>query len=192
MCEELSRFNPIKSLSVDLCMDYSAATHELGSGRCLPPRLLDSTQHPAGLLSLSRSQQASRAAEPEEPVPTEPAVSPSGTTVCRARLGACRLHPGSDQPGLRIWSTVVCPPGGSPAPQPQQVARVSSAAGSATGRSISSASVDANSLNLKLPVPFGIAPLNVAQLPLQAGAPYASVPRTTGLTSYGTPQIQRR
>lgn len=114
MCEELSRFNPIKSLSVDLCMDYSAATHELGSGRCLPPRLLDSTQHPAGLLSLSRSQQASRAAEPEEPVPTEPAVSPSGTTVCRARLGACRLHPGSDQPGLRIWSTVVCPPGGSP------------------------------------------------------------------------------
>ncbi|EDX10679.1 GD12494 [Drosophila simulans] len=72
------------------------------------------------------------------------------------------------------------------------VARVSAAAGSATGRSISSASVDANSLNLKLPVPFGIAPLNVAQLPLQAGAPYASVPRTTGLTSYGTPQIQRR
>ncbi|XP_016983021.2 uncharacterized protein LOC108047378 [Drosophila rhopaloa] len=70
----------------------------------------------------------------------------------------------------------------------QQVARSS---GSVTGRSIASA-VDANSLNLKLPVPFGIAPLNVAQLPLQAGAPYASVPRTTGLTSYGTPQIQRR
>lgn len=61
----------------------------------------------------------------------------------------------------------------------------------ATGRALPSA-VDANSLNLKLPVPFGIAPLNVAQLPLQAGAPYASVPRTTGLTSYGTPQIQRR
>ncbi|EDV52249.1 uncharacterized protein LOC6545041 [Drosophila erecta] len=78
------------------------------------------------------------------------------------------------------------------AAQPQQLARASAGAGSATGRSISSSSVDANSLNLKLPVPFGIAPLNVAQLPLQAGAPYASVPRTTGLTSYGTPQIQRR
>ncbi|XP_017080648.1 uncharacterized protein LOC108114263 [Drosophila eugracilis] len=78
------------------------------------------------------------------------------------------------------------------APKPQQVARPAAASGSATGRSIASAAVDANSLNLKLPVPFGIAPLNVAQLPLQAGAPYASVPRTTGLTSYGTPQIQRR
>ncbi|XP_037720388.1 uncharacterized protein LOC119553827 [Drosophila subpulchrella] len=79
------------------------------------------------------------------------------------------------------------------APQPQQVARPSVPLGSGTitGRSIAS-NADANSLNLKLPVPFGIAPLNVAQLPLQAGAPYASVPRTTGLTSYGTPQIQRR
>ncbi|XP_016965847.1 uncharacterized protein LOC108035014 [Drosophila biarmipes] len=79
------------------------------------------------------------------------------------------------------------------APQPQQVARpsVPLAPGTIAGRSIAS-SADANSLNLKLPVPFGIAPLNVAQLPLQAGAPYASVPRTTGLTSYGTPQIQRR
>jgi len=75
------------------------------------------------------------------------------------------------------------------APQPQQVVPLGS--GSITGRSIAS-NADANSLNLKLPVPFGIAPLNVAQLPLQAGAPYASVPRTTGLTSYGTPQIQRR
>ncbi|KAH8283316.1 hypothetical protein KR054_001791, partial [Drosophila jambulina] len=74
----------------------------------------------------------------------------------------------------------------SSAPQAQAAAPV------ATGRGIPSAAVDANSLNLKLPVPFGIAPLNVAQLPLQAGAPYASVPRTTGLTSYGTPQIQRR
>ncbi|KAH8257392.1 hypothetical protein KR038_008270, partial [Drosophila bunnanda] len=73
----------------------------------------------------------------------------------------------------------------SSAPQAQ-------AAAPATGRALPSAAVDANSLNLKLPVPFGIAPLNVAQLPLQAGAPYASVPRTTGLTSYGTPQIQRR
>ncbi|KAH8239148.1 hypothetical protein KR032_001332, partial [Drosophila birchii] len=77
----------------------------------------------------------------------------------------------------------------SSAPQAQAAAPGS---GVATGRAIPSASVDANSLNLKLPVPFGIAPLNVAQLPLQAGAPYASVPRTTGLTSYGTPQIQRR
>ncbi|XP_017015747.2 uncharacterized protein [Drosophila takahashii] len=81
-----------------------------------------------------------------------------------------------------------------PAPLPQQL--VTRPSGSATGRSIgsssSSAAVDANSLNLKLPVPFGFTPLNVAQLPLQAGAPYASVPRTTGLTSYGTPQIQRR
>ncbi|KAI8041653.1 uncharacterized protein LOC128257037 [Drosophila gunungcola] len=75
---------------------------------------------------------------------------------------------------------------------PLQVAPSQQVASSSTGRSIASASVDANSLNLKLPVPFGIAPLNVAQLPLQAGAPYASVPRTTGLTSYGTPQIQRR
>ncbi|XP_034482184.1 uncharacterized protein LOC117787699 [Drosophila innubila] len=59
------------------------------------------------------------------------------------------------------------------------------------GRSISSSS-DANSLNLKLPVPFGVMPLNVAHLPLQAGAPYASVPHTTGLTSYGTAHVQRR
>ncbi|XP_064542504.1 uncharacterized protein LOC135431339 [Drosophila montana] len=64
----------------------------------------------------------------------------------------------------------------------------------ATGRSIGSATAhaDANSLNLKLPVPFGLMPLNVANLPLQAGASYATVPRTTGLTSYGTAQIQRR
>ncbi|KAH8384305.1 hypothetical protein KR200_002269, partial [Drosophila serrata] len=74
----------------------------------------------------------------------------------------------------------------SSAPQAQ------AAAPAGTGRALPSAAVDANSLNLKLPVPFGIAPLNVAQLPLQAGAPYASVPRTTGLTSYGTPLIQRR
>ncbi|KAH8378592.1 hypothetical protein KR009_000124, partial [Drosophila setifemur] len=80
----------------------------------------------------------------------------------------------------------------SSAPQPQQAAKPVLATGAgSTGRSLPSA-VDSNSLNLKLPVPFGIAPLNVAQLPLQAGAPYASVPRTTGLTSYGTPQIQRR
>ncbi|XP_017042986.1 uncharacterized protein LOC108089320 [Drosophila ficusphila] len=75
--------------------------------------------------------------------------------------------------------------------QTQQVARPAIPAGSSAGRSLIS-NADANSLNLKLPVPFGITPLNVAQLPLQAGAPYASVPRTTGLTSYGTPQIQRR
>ncbi|KAM8710924.1 hypothetical protein ACLKA7_017539 [Drosophila subpalustris] len=55
-----------------------------------------------------------------------------------------------------------------------------------------SAPPDANSLNLKLPVPFGAMPLNVAHLPLQAGAPYASVPHTTGLTSYGTAHVQRR
>lgn len=64
----------------------------------------------------------------------------------------------------------------------------------ASGRSIGSPAVhaDANSLNLKLPVPFGVMPLNVAHLPLQAGAPYASVPHTTGLTSYGTSHVQRR
>ncbi|KAH8416313.1 hypothetical protein KR222_006921, partial [Zaprionus bogoriensis] len=64
----------------------------------------------------------------------------------------------------------------------------------ATGRAISAPAThsDSNSLNLKLPVPFGVMPLNVAHLPLQAGAPYASVPRTTGLTSYGTAQLQRR
>ncbi|KAH8366256.1 hypothetical protein KR093_011062, partial [Drosophila rubida] len=63
-----------------------------------------------------------------------------------------------------------------------------------TGRSIAGPALhaDANSLNLKLPVPFGVMPLNVAHLPLQAGAPYASVPHTTGLTSYGTAQVQRR
>ncbi|XP_060656134.1 uncharacterized protein LOC132791287 [Drosophila nasuta] len=65
---------------------------------------------------------------------------------------------------------------------------------SATGRSIAAPAThaDGNSLNLKLPVPFGVMPLNVAHLPLQAGAPYASVPHTTGLTSYGTAQVQRR
>ncbi|XP_030386250.1 uncharacterized protein LOC115633046 [Scaptodrosophila lebanonensis] len=64
---------------------------------------------------------------------------------------------------------------------------------SPSGRALgSSAAVDANSLNVKLPVPFGITPLNVAQLPLQAGAPYSTVSHTTGLTSYGTPEIQRR
>ncbi|KAH8339231.1 hypothetical protein KR074_007747, partial [Drosophila pseudoananassae] len=83
-------------------------------------------------------------------------------------------------------------------PQPiQQVAKPSgrsipASATAAAASTVSANSLDANSLNLKLPVPFGIAPLNVAQLPLQAGAPYASVPHTTGLTSYGTPQIQRR
>lgn len=61
----------------------------------------------------------------------------------------------------------------------------------ATGRAIATHS-DSNSLNLKLPVPFGLMPLNVANLPLQAGASYATVPHTTGLTSYGTAQIQRR
>ncbi|XP_022229214.2 transcription factor btd [Drosophila obscura] len=74
--------------------------------------------------------------------------------------------------------------------QPPKPAALAAAAGRSIGGGV--ASVDANSLNLKLPVPFGLAPLNVAQLPLQAGAPYASVPHTTGLTSYGTPQIQRR
>ncbi|KPU78334.1 uncharacterized protein Dana_GF27465 [Drosophila ananassae] len=83
-------------------------------------------------------------------------------------------------------------------PQPiQQLPKPSGrsipASATATASSAATANaLDANSLNLKLPVPFGIAPLNVAQLPLQAGAPYASVPHTTGLTSYGTPQIQRR
>ncbi|BFF99737.1 uncharacterized protein DMAD_07566 [Drosophila madeirensis] len=84
-------------------------------------------------------------------------------------------------------------PAAQAAPQPHQQPKPAPLA-AATGRSIGGgvASSDANSLNLKLPVPFGLAPLNVAQLPLQAGAPYASVPHTTGLTSYGTPQIQRR
>ncbi|XP_030561137.1 uncharacterized protein LOC115762901 [Drosophila novamexicana] len=73
-------------------------------------------------------------------------------------------------------------------------APLTAAATAATGRSIGTptAHADANSLNLKLPVPFGLMPLNVANLPLQAGASYATVPRTTGLTSYGTAQIQRR
>ncbi|XP_032587609.1 uncharacterized protein LOC6581204 [Drosophila mojavensis] len=71
----------------------------------------------------------------------------------------------------------------APAPAPAPAA--------ATGRAIATHS-DSNSLNLKLPVPFGLMPLNVANLPLQAGASYATVPHTTGLTSYGTAQIQRR
>ncbi|ALC43947.1 CG13046 [Drosophila busckii] len=66
-------------------------------------------------------------------------------------------------------------------PRPRTLSAAAAAAAHAEG----------NSLNLKLPVPFGLMPLNVAQLPLQAGAPYALVPRTTGLTSYGTAQIQR-
>lgn len=68
------------------------------------------------------------------------------------------------------------------------------AAAAATGRAIATQASDSNSnsLNLKLPVPLGAMPLNVAHLPLQAGAPYALVPRTTGLTSYGTPHVQRR
>lgn len=61
-----------------------------------------------------------------------------------------------------------------------------------TGRAIATQASDSNSLNLKLPVPLGAMPLNVAHLPLQAGAPYALVPRTTGLTSYGTAHLQRR
>lgn len=60
-----------------------------------------------------------------------------------------------------------------------------------TGRAIATQASDSNSLNLKLPVPLGAMPLNVAHLPLQAGAPYALVPRTTGLTSYGTAHLQR-
>ncbi|XP_013117424.2 uncharacterized protein LOC106094734, partial [Stomoxys calcitrans] len=47
-----------------------------------------------------------------------------------------------------------------------------------------------NSLNVKLPLPFNITPLNIAPLPLQAGAPYAKLPQ--GVTSYGTIYPQRR
>ncbi|XP_075162017.1 uncharacterized protein LOC142234737 [Haematobia irritans] len=46
------------------------------------------------------------------------------------------------------------------------------------------------SLNVKLPLPFNITPLNIAPLPLQAGAPYAKLPQ--GVTSYGTVYPQRR
>ncbi|XP_073841899.1 uncharacterized protein [Musca autumnalis] len=47
-----------------------------------------------------------------------------------------------------------------------------------------------NSLNVKLPLPFNITPLNIAPLPLQAGAPYAKLPNA--VTSYGTTYPQRR
>ncbi|KAH8295773.1 hypothetical protein KR018_008431 [Drosophila ironensis] len=93
--------------------------------------------------------------------------------------------PSAPQPQLVAKAPVAPAPAPAQAPSPAPVGR-------SIASSSAAAAVDANSLNLKLPVPFGIAPLNVAQLPLQAGAPYASVPRTTGLTSYGTPQIQRR
>ncbi|TDG48099.1 hypothetical protein AWZ03_005516 [Drosophila navojoa] len=79
----------------------------------------------------------------------------------------------------------------APAPAPAPVPAAAPSAAVATGRAIATHS-DSNSLNLKLPVPFGLMPLNVANLPLQAGASYATVPHTTGLTSYGTAQIQRR
>ncbi|KAI8120183.1 hypothetical protein FF38_09562 [Lucilia cuprina] len=46
------------------------------------------------------------------------------------------------------------------------------------------------SLNVKLPLPIGITPLNIAPLPLQAGAPYTAIPN--GVTSYGTPYPQRK
>ncbi|XP_061387916.1 kinase and exchange factor for Rac A [Musca vetustissima] len=46
------------------------------------------------------------------------------------------------------------------------------------------------SLNVKLPLPFNITPLNIAPLPLQAGTPYAKLPNA--VTSYGTTYPQRR
>lgn len=83
---------------------------------------------------------------------------------------------------------------GANPPQLAAAAAAPSAAltAASTGRAIATQASDSNSLNLKLPVPLGAMPLNVAHLPLQAGAPYALVPRTTGLTSYGTPHVQRR
>jgi len=93
----------------------TAAAFEPGSGRCLPFGLLYHTQFPAGLLPLSRPQPTSFATDAENPVPTDPdpAVSPSGPTVCRTRLGAGCFHPGFDQSGLRIWSTFVPASAGS-------------------------------------------------------------------------------
>lgn len=59
----------------------------------------------------------------------------------------------------------------------------------ASSSSVSSSSQIA-SLNVKLPLPLGITPLNIAPLPLQAGAPYTSIPNS--ITSYGTPYPQRK
>lgn len=67
---------------------------------------------------------------------------------------------------------------------------------SAVGSSSSTALLEATpsssgkSLNVKLPLPFNITPLNIAPLPLQAGAPYAKLPNA--VTSYGTTYPQRR
>lgn len=59
-------------------------------------------------------------------------------------------------------------------------------------RPASSATPVIGSLNVKLPLPLGVTPLNIAPLPLQAGAPYANIPNS--VTSYGTvyPQRKRR
>lgn len=66
-------------------------------------------------------------------------------------------------------------------------------ASSSTGSSSSSSSSSTPglaSLNVKLPLPIGVTPLNIAPLPLQAGAPYTAIPNA--VTSYGTPYPQRK
>ncbi|KAI9587460.1 hypothetical protein GQX74_003306 [Glossina fuscipes] len=46
------------------------------------------------------------------------------------------------------------------------------------------------SLNVKLPLPFGITPLNIGPLPLQTGAPYSSLPKA--YNSYGYAYLPRK
>ncbi|XP_065361739.1 mucin-5AC [Calliphora vicina] len=67
-------------------------------------------------------------------------------------------------------------------------ASTASAAPSSSGPSASLPPL--TSLNVKLPLPIGITPLNIAPLPLQAGAPYTSIPNS--VTSYGTTYPQRK
>ncbi|KAM7355851.1 uncharacterized protein ACRADG_001795 [Cochliomyia hominivorax] len=71
-----------------------------------------------------------------------------------------------------------------------------SSSSSATTTSQSSSSSSSSSapslasLNVKLPLPIGVTPLNIAPLPLQGGAPYTAIPNA--VTSYGTPYPQRK
>ncbi|TMW46194.1 hypothetical protein DOY81_008730 [Sarcophaga bullata] len=73
---------------------------------------------------------------------------------------------------------------------PIQSTAVSSTSLSSSQSSTASSSPQLASLNVKLPLPIGITPLNIAPLPLQAGAPYTAIPN--GVTSYGTPYPQRK
>uniref|UniRef100_A0A1B0A6H7 Uncharacterized protein n=1 Tax=Glossina pallidipes TaxID=7398 RepID=A0A1B0A6H7_GLOPL len=107
---------------------------------------------------------------------TSPALDHMAFTMALAKQGYAPNHPAISSAASSLSTNVNAVKRESSIPAP-------------SASLFSKSTQTLRSLNVKLPLPFGITPLNIGPLPLQPGAPYSSLPKA--YNSYGYAYLPR-